>query len=132
MVAWNCSRVNGSAPVAHSAPNSTALSTLPCASAVAAMSKPTNRCAAAFTCASNAAASARPSPIAVFSAMAYTRWVDATSVVRSGVTRPRCSARAASISSLASTTSTSPGNGISASTGAAPAACASAAGNNST
>ena len=48
-----------------------------------------------------------------------------------GVTRPRCSARPASISSEASSTSTSPGVGISASTGAAPSASAAARGNSS-
>ena len=42
-------------------------------------------------------------------------------MVRSGVTKPRCMARPASISSEAMTTSTSPGTGISASTGSAPA-----------
>src|SRR6516225_11264483 len=46
------------------------------------------------------------------------------------VTKPRSTARAASISSEASTTSTSPGTGISASTGSRPSACA--LGNNST
>ncbi len=50
------------------------------------------------------------------------------SVVRSGVTRPRWIARPPSISSEASTTSTSPGSGISASTGWAPSASARAAG----
>ncbi len=56
--------------------------------------------------------------------MAKTRWVDAISNVLSGVTKPRSTARAPSISSDASTTSTSPGTGIKASTGSRPAACA--------
>jgi len=111
-----------------SAPNSTALMTLPDASAAAAMSKRTKRRAAASACFSSSASSTRPSPIAVFSAMAYTRCVDATRVVRSGVTRPRWTARPASISSDASTTSTSPGSGISASTGRAPSRSAAALG----
>jgi hypothetical protein len=53
----------------------------------------------------------------VRSPIEYVRWLEASSVVRSGVTSPRCTARPASISSEAITTSTSPGTGISASTG---------------
>ncbi len=45
-------------------------------------------------------------------------------VVRSGVTRPRCTARPASINSEAMTMSTSPGTAICASTGCAPRASA--------
>ena len=102
--------------------------TLPFCSATAAMSKRTKRFAAAAACASRASLSTRPSPSALFSAIEYTRWVEASSVVRSGVTRPRWIARPPSISSEASTTSTSPGSGISASTGWAPSASARAAG----
>ena len=58
--------------------------------------------------------------MAVRSVIEYTRWVEAMKVVRSGVTSPRCSARPASISSEAITTSSSPGTGASASTGCAP------------
>ena len=82
--------------------------------------------------ANSAAASARPSASAIFSVIANTRWVEAISSVLSGVTKPRSTARAASISSEASTTSTSPGTGISASTGSRPAACAASFGNSST
>ncbi len=45
------------------------------------------------------------------------RCVEAIKVVRSGVTRPRITARPASISSAAITMSTSPGEGIRANTG---------------
>ena len=88
------------------------------------MSNATSWRAASRQPASSAAASARPSASAIFSVMAKTRWVEAISSVRSGVTKPRSTARAASISSEASTTSTSPGTGIRASTGSRPAACA--------
>ena len=119
MVASNCARLKGKASVPASAPNSTALITLPVSSAACAISKPMKRAAAPRADANNAALSARPSPMAVFSAMAYTRCVEATMVVRSGVTSPRCTARAASISSEAMTMSTSPGSGIKAMTGCA-------------
>jgi hypothetical protein len=62
--------------------------------------------------------------MAVRSVIEYTRWVEATKVVRSAVTRPRCSARPASMSSEAITTSTSPGMGLSAITGMRPAGVA--------
>ena len=81
------------------------------------MSAITRRFAAAWQVASSFAESSRPSPIAVRSVIEYTRWLEAIIVVRSGVTRPRCTARAASISSEATTTSTSPGTGIIARTG---------------
>ena len=80
---------------------------------------------------SNAGASTRPSPIAIFSVIAKTRCVENTKVLRSGETRPRWIARPASISSEAITKSTSPGAGISASTGSCPAALISAVGKNS-
>ena len=51
------------------------------------------------------------------------------SSVFSGVTKPRSTARAASISSEASTTSTSPGIGNKPRTGSRPAACAAVFGN---
>ena len=106
--------------------------TLPDSSAMAAMSKAIQRAADASAIAASAPASTRPSPSAVFSPIDQTRCVDAISVVRSGVTRPRWTERAASISSEARTMSTSPGIGISASTGSAAAASASARGNSST
>ena len=132
MVDSNCVRLNGSTPDPANAPKSTALITLPEASAACAMSKRMKRLAALLVCASSCALSTRPSPSALFSAIEYTRCVDAMSVVRSLVTRPRCTARPASISSDASTTSTSPGNGISASTGRPPSASACAVGYSST
>ena len=66
------------------------------------------------------ALSAVPSPGAIFSTIDSDRWVEAISTVRSGVTRPRWMARPASIHSAAITTSTSPGTGISDSTGWRP------------
>ena len=60
-------RENGSTPVPASAPNSTALITLPACSAASAMSKRTKRFAAARACASSASLATRPSPSAVFS-----------------------------------------------------------------
>ena len=59
-----------------------------------------------------------PSPGFSFSPTAKERWVEAISVVLSGVTRPRSTERPASISSAAMTTSTSPGVGISEKIGA--------------
>ena len=60
------------------------------------------------------------SPGFSFSATEYKRWVEAIRVERSGVTRPRKMERPASASSAASTTSTSPGAGISDRIGARP------------
>jgi hypothetical protein len=80
-------------------------------------------------------ASARPSPGAIRSVIAYTRFVEAISVVRSGVQNPRWIARPASISSEAITMSTSPGVGKRLSTGsvlASAAASPSRGGNSST
>jgi hypothetical protein len=70
MVASKASRPKGSVADAHSAPNSTALMTLPLRSAAAAMSKRMKRCAASRQAASSAALSDTPSPSADFSAMA--------------------------------------------------------------
>jgi hypothetical protein len=130
IAASNAMRGKGSASDPASAPNSTALKRLPVASASAAMSNATSSRAASRQAESSDAASSRPSARAIFSVMANTRWVEAMSKVLSGVTKPRSTARAASISSEASTTSTSPGIGIRASTGSRPSACA--LGNNST
>src|SRR5262249_29618507 len=130
IAASNAVRGKGSAPDPASAPNSTALNTLPVASASAAMSNATSARAASRQAASSAAGAPPASASAVFSVMANTRWVEAISKVFSGETKPRSTARAASISSEASTTSTSPGTGISASTGSRPSACA--LGNSST
>jgi hypothetical protein len=89
MVASNCARLKGSTPEPASAPKSTALITLPEASAAFSMSKRMKRLAALAVCASNCALSTRPSPSALFSAMEKTRCVEAISVVRSLVTSPR-------------------------------------------
>jgi hypothetical protein len=61
-----------------------------------------------------------PLPGTTFSITAGVRCVDEIRVVRSGVTKPRWIARPASISSAASTISTSPGAGMSDSTGVPP------------
>jgi hypothetical protein len=54
------------------------------------------------------------------------RWVDPIRVVRSALTKPRRIARPVSISSDATTMSTSPGTGFSASTGrTSPRGCSS-------
>ncbi len=53
-----------------------------------------------------------PLPGRSFSCTAKARWVEAITVVRSGVTSPRMMERPASIHSAASTTSTSPGVGM--------------------
>ncbi len=124
MVASNCSRLKGRTPLPLSAPNRTALTTLPARSAASAMSKLKKCRAASRAWRASPSLSTRPSPMADFSAMEYTRWLEAISVVRSRVTKPRCTARPASISSDASTTSTSPGMGMSASTGARAGASA--------
>ena len=58
--------------------------------------------------------------MAIFSAMLWERWVEAMASVRSGVTKPAATVRAASKSSLATTTSTSPMPGESAITGRLP------------
>ena len=63
-----------------------------------------------------------PSPGTIFSDTASARWVEAISVVRSGVTNPRRMARPASIISAAIITSTSPAAGFSANTGTRPSA----------
>jgi hypothetical protein len=69
MVASNCARLKGSTPQPASAPKSTALITLPEASAACAMSKRMKRLAALSACASSWALSTRPSPMALFSAI---------------------------------------------------------------
>jgi hypothetical protein len=66
--------------------------TLPDSSAICAMSNAIQRAADALAIAASAPASTRPSPSAVFSPIDQTRCVDAISVVRSGVTRPRWTA----------------------------------------
>ncbi len=58
--------------------------------------------------------------MAIFSAMLWERWIEATTAVRSGVTKPAATVRAASNNSLAITMSTSPMPGDSASTGRRP------------
>ena len=70
MVASKSSRENGSTLALASAPNITALMTLPVRSAIAAMSQATKRCAAVRQASRNAGSSTRPSAMATFSAMA--------------------------------------------------------------
>ncbi|MHC2281384.1 hypothetical protein ACVME8_008027 [Bradyrhizobium diazoefficiens] len=87
--------------------------TLPCAIASAFRSKMISVLAAIPMAPVTAPPSAMPLPGAIFSPIAKDRWLDAISVVRSGVTRPRRIDRPASMNSAAITTSTSPGVGIS-------------------
>ena len=82
----------------------------------------TTRRAATSAAAATSSEDAMPSPGTVFSLTASARCVDATSTVRSGVTKPRRIARPASIISAATSTSTSPAAGISAKTGSRPVA----------
>ena len=77
-----------------------------------------SRFAAVSMAAKTSASGACPSPGTIFSETAWVRWVDAIRVVLSGVTKPRITARPASISSAAINMSTSPAAGASAKTGA--------------
>jgi len=110
--------------VAASAPYSVGLIRLPVFSASWAKSALMKCRAAARPPSSSLSELTRPSPMAVRSVIEYTRCVEATKVVRLAVTRPRCSARPASISSEAITMSTSPGTGLRAMTGMRPAGTA--------
>ena len=56
------------------------------------------------------------------------RWVEAMSVVRSGLTKPFCRARPASTNSEDTMTSTLPGEGVSAMIGSRPSSSARFAG----
>ena len=100
----------------------TALSGLPASAATAAKSASTAARAKRRAAATSRSSSSRPSLIADFSTIVKTRCVEAISSVRSGVTKPAWTERAASNSSVASTTSTRPGAGLSARIGAEPAA----------
>ena len=115
----NAARSNGRTAAPASAPNIAAEITLPLDFASASMSNAITRFAAKSAAIETAPGSATPSPGVCFSATANARWVEAINVVRSGVTSPRIIERPASINSAASTTSTSPGAGINANTGAA-------------
>jgi hypothetical protein len=121
----------GSRPDAAMAPSITALIMAPASLATASMSNST--CARAFfsTDSVSLAASKRPSPIAIFSAMAWERCMLAIIRVRSGVTKPPAMVRPASSNSLATTMSTSPMPGASASTGRLPPSSRHVLGNNS-
>ena len=110
-------RGNGSAPEPASAPKSEAEITEPFSIAMRSMSNITSRSAAICAAASTSSEEAMPSPGTIFSLTASARWVEAISVVRSGVTKPRMMARPASIISAAISTSTSPGAGASENTG---------------
>jgi len=89
-------------------------------SAIVCMSKLMTCRAATSPASITAPESAMPLPGRSFSCTAKARCVEAITVVRSGVTRPRMIERPASIHSAASTTSTSPGVGISAKIGRLP------------
>jgi len=110
----------GSPPDAAMAPNITELIIARAAVAAASMSNSTCDRTFLSTAPVNLAVSKRPSAIAIFSAMAWERWVLAINRVRSGVTKPPAMARPASRNSLATTISTSPMPGESASTGRLP------------
>lgn len=94
--------------------------TLPWRAASASMSKTISLFAATPIACATALESAIPSPGAIFSTTAKARWSEATSVVLSGVTRPRRIERPASMNSAAITMSTSPDVGASDSTGFNP------------
>lgn len=72
------------------------------------MSKAMKRFDAASAASATLGDDARPSPGSIFSDTAAMRCEEAMSVVRSGVTKPRMTARPASISSAAIRMSTSP------------------------
>ena len=131
MACSHASAGKGRAPEPAKAPRTTELITLPLCRARASMSSATSRFAVARATCMTVSLSASPSPSADFSPIVNTRWVDVTSVVRSRLTNPRCMARPASINSEATIRSTSPGLGISARIGCAPAASAEARGKNS-
>ena len=118
MAARNRSPGIGSAPLAAVAPSSTELSTVPARSATFPRSVRTCRRESSRTARWIRSSLKRPSPIALFSAMANVRWVDAMTVVRSGVIIPVWAARPASRSSDATRRSTLPGVGSRAMTGA--------------
>jgi hypothetical protein len=117
MAASKASRGNGSAPDPASAPKSEAEITEPFRTASASKSPRISRRAATSAAATTSCEEAIPSPGTIFSDTARARWVEAMSVVRSGVTNPRRMARPASIISAATSTSTSPAAGISENTG---------------
>ena len=106
----------GSAPLPAIAPSSTELSTVPARSATLPRSVSTCRRESSRTARRTRSSLKRPSPIALFSAMANIRWVEAMTVVRSGVIIPFWAARPASRSSDATRRSTLPGVGRSAMT----------------
>jgi hypothetical protein len=108
MIASKLSRPNGRTPDAASAPNMQAEITLLFLVATLSISKATTRFAATAVASMTTFGSTMASPGFSFSATAYKRCVEAINVVRSGVARPRKMDRAASISSVASTISTSP------------------------
>ena len=70
MVASNCARLNGSTPVPASAPNSTALITLPVCLGRARHVEAHEALGRRFGVGEQVSLSTRPSPIAVFSAIA--------------------------------------------------------------
>ncbi len=88
--------------------------------AIFSMSKAMKRFEAARAASMTLAEEARPSPGSIFSDTAEMRCEEAISVVRSAVTKPRMTARPASISSAAIRMSTSPCDGDSAKTGRLP------------
>ena len=82
------SREMGSASLPAIAPSSTELSTVPARSATLPRSVSTCRRESSRTARRTRSSLKRPSPIALFSAMANIRWVEAMTVVRSGRDHP--------------------------------------------
>ncbi len=117
MAARQASSGIGRVPEAAIIPITTEFRWQLCACATAARSAVTARRAKRRQVATIGAGSRRPSVIAIFSSTVQVRWVEAISAVRSGVTKPACTMRVASSSSVATSTSTRPGAGCSAITG---------------
>jgi len=120
ITASQVARVQGRRPLPARAPNNTALMTLRWRSAMPRRSSARHCCDSCRAASSSLASSKRPSPMASFSWVVSTRCRAVMSRVRDGSTKPRSMQRPASSSSLASTTSTRPGTGVSAKTGRRP------------
>ena len=113
-------------------PSTIAFRTVPSFSASVDMSNRTARLASFCAALSSLSERNNPSPIADFSTTEYTRWVEAISVVRSGVTMPFSNMRPASISSDVTTISMLPGAGYKPITNSCPFSASNGAGKIST
>ena len=101
----------GNASLAASAPSSTAFTSEPCSRATASASNATSVREKARAAASSSPGGWMARPVAIFSWMEKSRWVEATIVVRSGEGNPSSMARPTSRNSGASRTSSAPGTG---------------------